>query len=288
MVDLRSLVLISACGILGLAANQPATFYEVVSLLGGMLITAAYYLLRKAEKRKTVRVFWHKLTCQIRPVTLLVFLGLSLLLSIPLLKYNYDIAYNTRGHNSLELFNQSNVAMLWGAFALLLPLFALQWAFVVRRSDRATLFIQISGVLGLLLGSALTVTDVNQYKGFYFLSIVLSISALFALRCLRECKKRNWRLLGNWIAFILFLLLSSRMLYVEHYLINRPSLDKYGGFGYDGNHIVHMNDVADRFDAYYWIRNNTPSDSVIVIPLDTFIFSNVLMGTSTLCKEITV
>ena len=275
-IDLRSLVLISACGILGLAAIQLATFYEVVSLLGGMLITAAFYLLRKTEKRKTARFFWHQLTCKIRPVTLLVFLGLSLLLSIPLLKYNYDIAYNTRAHNSLELLSQSNVAMLWSAFALLLPLFALQWAFVVRRRDRAALFIQISVVMGLLLGSALTVTDANQYKGFYFLSIVLSISALFALQTLNNSERTLWRYTGRVIMILLFVLVFSRIIFIEQSLLNKVHSNPFLGFAYEDNHIVHNVDKRGRFPAYYWIRDNTPTDSLVITPLDSFIFANIL------------
>ena len=86
-IDLRSLVLISACGILGLAAAQLATFYIVVSLLGGLTLLAAWYLLHTSQKRATVRRFWYQLTNQISPLSVVLYLGISLVLSVPLLKY---------------------------------------------------------------------------------------------------------------------------------------------------------------------------------------------------------
>ena len=276
-IDLRALVLISACGILGLAAVQLATFYIVVSLLGGLTLLAAWYLLRTSQKRSAVRRFWYQLTNQISPLSVVLYLGISLVLSIPLLKYNYDIAYNTRGQNGFELLNQTNLAMLWAAFALLLPLYILQWFFVIRRGNQLTYFIQISGLLGLLLGSGLSITIDNQYKGFYFLAIVLCISALFALKNLITFEKPTWRNAGRLIAILLFALVFLRIIYIDYSLLNRASTNQYRGFDYEGDHVVHnLLDKRGRFDAYYWIRDNTPTDSLVITPLDSFIFANIL------------
>ena len=35
-------------------------------------------------------------------------------------------------------------------------------------------------------------------------------------------------------------------------------------------------DKRGRFPAYYWIRDNTPTDSLVITPLDSFIFANIL------------
>ena len=108
---------------------------------------------------------------------IVLYFVISLVPAIPLLKYNYDIAYNTRGDFGFELLNQANIAVLWAAGALLLPLSVLQWVYVLRRGNNVSYFVQISGGLGLLLGSGLLITRDSQYKGFYFLSIVLTVSS---------------------------------------------------------------------------------------------------------------
>ncbi|MCY4072311.1 MAG: hypothetical protein OXG60_13520 [Chloroflexi bacterium] len=276
-IDLRSLVLISACGILGLAVAQLATFYIVVALLGGLAVLAGWNLLRGSQRIATVNDFWHRrLTSQIHPVAIMAYAGLSLALSIPLLKYNYDIAYNTRGHTGFELFNQSNMAMLWAAFALLLPLYVLQWFFLFRKGDQPTYFFQISGLLGLLLGSGLTITIDNQYKGFYFLAIVLCISALFALQCLRNSTRKSSTFAGHVISSFLVILVFLRIIYVDYSLLRRASANPYRGFAYEEEHIVHDVDKHGRFQAFYWIRDNTPADALVITPLDGFIFESVL------------
>ena len=167
-IDLRSLVLISACGILGLAAVQLATFYIVVSLLGGLTLLAAWYLLQTSQKRSAVRRFWYQLTNQISPLSVELYLGISLVLSIPLLKYNYDIAYNTRGQNGFELLNQTNLAMLWAAFALLLPLYILQWFFVMRRGNQLSMLLSSMWIAGLVIGVGIINNDRQSIQRLLF------------------------------------------------------------------------------------------------------------------------
>ena len=274
--ELRFFVLISACGILGLAAAQFATVYIVVALLGGIVVTAAGYLLKESEKRQVIRGFWRQLTNNISVKTILIFLGLSLTLSIPLLKYNFDISYNTRHLGGFELFNQSNMGMLWGAFALLFPLYFLQWLFVLRRSDRKTCFIQVSATLGLLLGSGLTVTQDTQHKGVYSLAILIGISALLALQTLLSKDSSRTRFFVKAIAVALFGLIFLRVGYVNYALLNRSQTVDYRGFAYEDEHIVHTVDKHGRFPAYYWIRDNSPVDALVITPLDSFIFASVL------------
>lgn len=275
-IRFRHLVLISACGILGLATAQFATVYIVVTLLGGLLVTGAAHLLGAQEKRGHIGTFWHKVTGEISETTILIFLAASLILSVPLLQYNFDMSYNTRHLGGFALFNQSNMGMLWGAFALLLPLYLLQWLFVLRRRERLAGFIQISAALGLLLGSGLTVTQATQHKGIYSLALLMGISALLALRSLFASERRPWRSAGRAIALCLFALVFLRVAYVNYALLNRSQTLKYSGFAYDGSHIIHTVDKAGRFPAYYWIRDNSPADALVITPLDSFIFASVL------------
>ena len=49
------------------------------------------------------------------------------------------------------------------------------------------------------------------------------------------------------------------------------------GLDYDGDHIIHLKNRANRYDAFYWVRDNSPPDAVIIIPLDSFMYANVLL-----------
>lgn len=275
-IELRYLVLISACGTLGLAVSQFATVYIVVSLLGGLAWWLTAYLLRAPEKRRLLSAFWSHLTKKISAKSIVLFLVISLILSIPLLKYNYDMSYNTRHLGGFELFNQRNMGMLWGAFALLLPLYSLQWLFVLRSGDRAAWFVQVSIALGLLLGAGLTVTQATQHKGVYSLAIAMGISVLLALQSLSANKHSPLRLAGTVIALALFALVLLRIGYVNVALLNRWQTVDYRGFAYDDNHIIHTVDKHGRFPAYYWIRDNSSADALVITPLDSFIFASVL------------
>ncbi len=276
-VELLFLVLISAGGILGLAVAQLATLYLAVSLLAGIGVLLSWNLLRDPQRIETIKDFWKRLSSQIHPLVLMLYVGLSLALSIPLLKYNYDIAYNTRDHTGFGLLNETNMAMLWAAFALLLPLYVLQWFLVYRKGGQLTYFIQISGLLGLLLGSGLKITIDNQYKGFYFLAIVLCISALFTLQNLIKSESSRWKNAGRLIVILLFSLVLLRIIYVNIYFLNKGQFSKYRGYAYQDEHIVHTVDKHGRFPAYYWIRDNSPVDALVITPLDSFIFANVLL-----------
>lgn len=275
-VRLQYLVVVSACGILGLATAQLATVYIVVALLGGLVITGAAHLLGERQVRGRIGAYWHQLTCQIPVATILIFLAASLILSVPLVHYNIEMSYNTRHHGGFALFNQSNMDMLWGAFALLFPLYLLQWLNVLRGRERMACFIQTSATLGLLLGSGLTVTQATQHKGVYSLALLMGISALLTLRTLLASERGFRRNAGRAMALCLFALVFLRVGYVNYALLNRSRTSEYSGFAYDGNHIVYTVDKAGRFPAYYWIRDNSPANALVITPLDSFIFANVL------------
>ena len=59
-------------------------------------------------------------------------------------------------------------------------------------------------------------------------------------------------------------------------MLNKGQTHLYRGFAYDGKHIVHTIDMAGRFAAYYWIRDNTPADALVITPINVIPFTNVL------------
>ena len=277
-IDLLSLVCISAWGIIGLACLPITTMYIVVVLLGGFVATGCFILLRQSEKVGYILACWLVLQRQISRRLILVWFFVSLILSLPLLKYISDAAYNLRDGFGFELLNPYNIGMINGALIFLLPLFLANFIVLKRRDDLLHLFVQLAGSIGLLLASSFVAHyDKIQHKGIYYLTILIAISALHVLQSMRNGASRLWRIAGKWILVAFLVLTFARIAYIEYYLIDRARRESFAGFDYYGNHIIHLDDSDNRYEAYYWIRDNAPTDAVIITPLDSFMFANVLL-----------
>ena len=74
-IDLLSLVLISAWGIIGLACLPITTMYIVVVLLGGFVATVCFILLRQSDKVGYILACWLVLQRQISRRLILVWFG---------------------------------------------------------------------------------------------------------------------------------------------------------------------------------------------------------------------
>ncbi len=278
-VDLMSLVLVSACGMAALAVREIAALYIAAALLGGLAVTDGICLIGRPGKAARILAFWHELKSRVSPTMLLLWFAISLVLSIPLLKYSLDIVsgwHNGRPFDfPIGVPGSANISMIAAAVLLLIPLFILQCVFVWRKRNHEQYFIQISCLIALLLTAALELPGRNQYKGVYFLTMLMAVSALFALQTMQNSDKKRWRQVGWMIQALLLMLVFSQVIYVNCYYIDRARFPRYE-LQYDGAHVV-----IDGFDeghssASSWIRENTPSDAAVIAPLNSFTHLNVL------------
>ena len=262
-IDLLALILISACGIAVLAIRADLILH-IVALLGGLVLAGGISLMSRASR-------------EISPAAWLLWLIISLVLSLPLLKYNLEAAAGLPGLN-FDLFNAANIGMIVAAVLLLIPLFALQCVFVLRKPDRAQCFVQIGFLILFLLTSSLQFLNRDQYKGVYLLAIFIAISALFALQRLQQSRRIAWRRAGWVIMTVWFILAVLQFMYVSYYALSRATKNiAYRYYEYDGAHLKYEGEHDDnRLAAYYWIRGNTPADSIIVHPLAAFQRWNLL------------
>ena len=274
-IDLLTLILVSACGIAILAMRADLALH-IAALLGGLAVTGGICLMGKANKVGRIRAFWHQASREISPAAWLLWLTVSLVLSLPLLKYNLDISAGLPGLG-LDLFNAANLRMIAAAILLLAPLFALQCVFAVQKRDAAQYFVQIGFLILVLLTSSLLLPDSNQYKGVYLLAILVAVSALFALQRLQQSSRISWRRVGWMIAAAWFILVFLQIMYATHYALDKAARGGYRDTEYDGAHLKYEGDIDDdRVAAYYWIRGNTPADSIIILPLEATHWSNLL------------
>ena len=121
----------------------------------------------------------------------------------------------------------------------------------------------------------MTLPDHNQYKGVYFLGILMALSALFALRTMQQHKSVRWRGFGKTIAILLYILVLSQIIYVSSSYVNRAGNYAAKGYTFNGAHLEHTSDVDGRLPAYLWIREHTPVDAVVVLPIIPSKYSNL-------------
>ena len=278
-VDLMSLVLVSACGVAALAVREIAALYIAAALLVGLAVTGGICLIGRPGKAARILAFWHELKSRVSPTMLLLWFAISLVLSIPLLKHSLDIVSGWQNGRPFDfpigVPGSANIGMIAAAVLLLMPLFILQCVFVWRKRDHEQYFIQISCLIALLLTAALELPDRNQYKGVYFLSMLMAVSALFALRTMQNSDKKRWRQVGWMIQALLLMLVFSQVIYVNRYYIDRARFPRYE-LQYDGAHVVIDGFGEGHSSASSWIRENTPSDAAVIAPLNSFTHLNVL------------
>ena len=269
----NTLVLISACGIATLAVREIAALYIVLVLLGGFAVMTGLEWLREGDIRTQVRKFWQRQTGMVSPLILLIWFCVSLVLSVPLVKYNLDIA---SGFNLGRPFGLSipNVKMIIAALLLFLPLFAMQTIWALKKGKRAQRFIQISCVLGLALSTVLTLPDTNQGKTIFLSSMLVAISALSALKNLRQLGGYRSRVAGM-LEILFIVLVVSQIAYVSSNFLNKVRAYGDTGHRFIGRHIEFADDVDGRLPAYRWIRDHTAYNSVVLLPLIPTKYSNL-------------
>ena len=274
-IDLMALILVSAC-VIAMLALRPDITLHIAALLGGLALTGVIGLVGKANKVGRIRAFWHQVSCEVSPSAWLLWLIISLVLSIPLLKYILDISAGTPGVR-FDLFNAANLRMIAAAVLLLIPFFALQCVFAAQKRDAAQYFVQIGFLILAALTSSLLLPDDNQYKGVYLLAILAAVSALFALQRFQRSSRIAWRRMGRALVTAWFILVFLQIMYASYFAWSKAARGSYQDTKYDGAHLNYEGDLDDnRAAAYYWIRGNTPADSIITLPLEATHWSNQL------------
>lgn len=273
-ISIATLLIVSAAGIAALAVREIAALYIVIVLLGGLGVLLAHDCLRDSDKVNWIKRAWRTLSDQVSPPALLLWLIISLAISLPLVKYNLDIVGSFSAGRPFGL-SGANIRAIVAALLLLLPLFLLQFAFLWRASDRGQVYIQLCALIALLPATFLTLPDNNQYKGIYFLGMLMALSALFALQTMRRHESVNWRRFGGALSVLLYILVVSQVIYVSFSNVHRAGIYAERSYRFNGMHLEHTGDVDGRLGAFLWIREHTPADAVVVLPLVPSKYSNL-------------
>ncbi|MCY4539528.1 MAG: hypothetical protein OXE52_15020 [Chloroflexi bacterium] len=273
-ISISALVIVSAAGVAALAVREIAALYIVIVLLGSLAVFVAHDWVRDPYKTNWIKQRWRALAAEVSPPALLIWLTISLALSAPLVKYNLDIVGSFSAGRPFGL-SFANVQTIVTALLLLLPLFLLQFVFLWRGRDRGQTYIQLCALIALLPATFLTLPDSNQYKGVYFLGMLMALSALFALRTMRQQESMSWRHAGRAAAALLYVLVLTQVIYVSASNVRRAEIYAEQGYSFNGIHLEYVDDVDGRLPAYVWIREHTPANAVVLLPIIPSKYSNL-------------
>ena len=127
--------------------------------------------------------------------------------------------------------------------------------------SRTSLFIFAGSLIFITLSTFLRLNWSNSYKFSFILSFMFSFPFVFTMQWIYGSMSR--RLTKVLISIIVSFLLLTPILTEAAYILS-PWF-RGGSYSFDGGHIIFKQDKA-RNDAYSWIRENTPSDSLILLP----------------------
>ena len=204
-----------------------------------------------------------------------MWLGASAVLTLPLLHYYAKFSETNGVGFSIQLFYPANISMLGAALLVFLPFLVLQSLLALREKSWLKLYLPFSAWLGLLLVAVLLLPNGDQHKAVYYVSILVALAALLALQRLARGWDRGRIQPVRLFMLFLVALAIGKVLQVTRYYDARA---REYSFVYEGSHINHPNGplVGERMPAYAWIREHTPVDAVVVLPLTVHKYEHML------------
>ncbi len=274
-LDRLDMVVLGACIALCLAVRQTAVLYIVLVLLGGGA-AAGLGLLFDPNARGTPPLQLLKATVRrLQPRFVAIWLVASACLTLPLLHYYAKFSGANGVGFSIRLFDSANISMLGAALLAFLPLLALQTLYALRDRSWINLFFPFSAWLGLLLTAVLLLPNGDQHKTVFYVSILVTLSALLALQRLARTWDRGCIQPVRLFILCLIALAFAKVMVVKNYYDVRA---RELAFVYENSHITYLDGYIDgeRMPAYAWIREHTPADVIVVLPLTVHRYEHML------------
>lgn len=274
-LDRLDTVVLSACIALCLAVRQTAALTIALALLGGGA-AVGFGLFFDSGARGTPPLQLLKETIRrLRPRFVAIWLGTSAILTLPLLHYYAKFSETNAVGFTIELFHPANISMLVAALLVFLPLLLLQTLFALRGRSWLNMFLPFSAWLGLLLAAILLLPNDDQHKIVYYVSILVTLSALLALQTLARSWDRGRIQPVKLFVLCLVALAIGKVMQVTRYYDARAREPK---FVYDSSHINYLDGYigSERMPAYAWLREHTPVDAVLALPLTVNKYEHML------------
>jgi len=193
-------------------------------------------------------------------ITLLGFLYLSTLI------LGLDVLSMFPGLSELTLGSRFNLDSLIGVNYPMLPFLLVGVWLAIWKNDRLSQLLVMSTFLGFFLSYIFVANDNNQYKFVMHASLYVGLLTCRVLYYwLYETDKQGFQRLAYGAMMIMLVLIWVNISLVQVQYIRMAS-DDYQPFEYDGRYVNGTDSVYR--EMFAWIRENTPSRTLVIQPLE--------------------
>ena len=269
------MIVLGACSALCLAVRQTAALTIVLVLLGGGAAVGFGLHFDRGTRGTPPLQLLKETVRRLHPRFVAIWLFSCAFLTLPLLHYYVSFTATSQVGISLQLVVPGNIRMLGAALLVFLPLLALQTLLALRDRSWVNLFLPVSAWLGLLLTAVLLLPNGDQHKIVYYVSILVTLSALLALQSLARTWDRGRIQPAKLFLLCLVALAIGKVMQVTRYNDARA---RELAFVYENSHITYLDGYIDgeRMPAYAWMRENTHADAIVVLPLNIGKYEHML------------
>lgn len=271
------LLLVSVIGVL-LFNPASGVFISIVVFLS---IAVTYIVENKFRRNLTKRGWLIIKNKQILPliqnVTVWKLLSIAFLVAIvilwPTLEYISDLMNVFRNQIEIEWVSIHNIKSILSASYPLVPFFTAGVIQAWQKHDKSIIFLGLVCLLGYALTSIMRLPLRQESQFVYLSTIAMSIVSLVPLRQFFLDKKKRWKryvLIGVFalLGFNLLLVGINRIYFQKSWIQDRTF--QYKGYrvissGYRGDNDFKYDDIQ-YYDIFQWARNNTPLETIIVVP----------------------
>ncbi len=166
---------------------------------------------------------------------------------------------------SISFNNPTNAVMLISAMYPLLPFFILGIIAALRRRNYALIFLGLAVAAGYCLTYFMVIRGDNQYKFVLLTTPIVAVVTVWFLSTLTSSTLKYQRYLGWFFLSSMSLLVLLNIGQVSYTRFNR-AFNSQPGMIFNGPYLESAN--FHNQDVLNWLRENTPSDTIVVLQLD--------------------
>ena len=247
--------------VLSIAVLGALIFHTTIGIFTLLVIPASVLISILFIKKEIIRAYIQNT----KSLEIMALIIAVVLLFIPILDYIHKASVALPA----EVYFGESVSYIFLSIVSiaypLIPLAAIAIIFFIKKDSAVILFFAAISTLGYALSLIVDLPDYNQYKFVYLATLALCFLGAYGLEYLYFDLRGKFSSVGKFTVYIILIILSLNLLLVGTKFI-KSELFRDRTYHYEKGSIA-LKESYQFSDSYEWIRENTPSDTIVILPL---------------------